>query len=136
MKKRMQILMSLTLTAFLFLGLTSVNAQSLSAGPVYPTAPNDKTTVELQTNDDAISTVQTEIQTNYDLVNPPSQIADAEGYYRLFYLRTVKSELEAGQTAANAIYFGYVSTVDASKASNPNLVNETWQADMVALLAD
>ena len=136
MKKRMQILMSLTLTAFLFLGLTSINAQSLSAGPVYPTAPNDKTSVDLQDNADAINAVQTEIQTNYDLVNPPTAAGNPEGYYRLFYLRTVQDELNNGQTTANAIYFGYVATVDASKAANPDLVNETWQADMVALLAD
>ncbi|MFK7807378.1 MAG: hypothetical protein AB8F74_06185 [Saprospiraceae bacterium] len=136
MKKRMQILMSLTLTAFLFLGLTSINAQSLSAGPVYPTAPNDKTLVDLQSPNSAANTVQTEMQTNYNLVNPPTEAGNPEGYFRLFYLRAVASELESGQTTANAVYFGYVSTVDASKAANPNLVNATWQADMVALLAD
>lgn len=138
MKKRMQILMSLTLSAFLFIGLTSLNAQSFTTGPVTYAGPNGKTLVDYQEGADAINTIQTELQTNYDLTNPaqPTNAVTAETYYRMFYLRAVETNIAGGEATNAAIFRAYNATVNASKIGFPNLVNSTWQDDMVTLLSN
>lgn len=136
MKKRMQVLMSLTLSAFLFLGLTSLNAQSFTTGPTIYSGPNGKTLVDYQDGAVAINTIQTEIQTNFDALNPPTEATNPEQYFRGFYLRAVREAILSGDATAVAIYRGYNLTANAAKTNNPTLVNETWQDDMVTLLSN
>jgi hypothetical protein len=140
MKKRMQILMSLTLTAFLFLGLTSLSAQSsLSAGPsIIAESSTSRDLVSFQESVDAITTIQTELQTNYNLNNPvqPNTPANAATFYRMFYLRAVQSHLQQGSETGSAIFQGYYDVVNAAKATYPNLINETWRATMITLLSN
>jgi hypothetical protein len=137
MKKRMQILMSLTLTAFLFLGLTSLSAQSFTTGPTIYAGPNGKTLVNYQQNAEAVNTIESELQANYPANPPqPTNAVTAGVYYRMFYLRAVKEFIAAGEETGSAIFRGYNETVNASKATFPNLVNASWQSDMVTLLSN
>lgn len=132
----MQILMSLTLTAFLFLGLTSLNAQSFTTGPTTYAGANGKTLVDYQASNDAIATIQTEIQ-SYGLTAPVSPATvGAENFYRVVFLKMVSANIASGEATASAIFRGYNATVNKSKGAYPNLVNESWQADMITLLSN
>ena len=139
MKKRIQTLMFMTLMSFLFLGLTTVNAQSsISAGPVILNdAPDNRDQIQFQDVSDALVTVQTELQTNYDLNNPvePNNAVNAAVYYRMFYLRAVEGHLTNGAGTTSAIFQGYNNAIDAAKASYPDLINETWRTEMITLLS-
>ncbi|MFT6021660.1 MAG: hypothetical protein ACI9CQ_004470 [Saprospiraceae bacterium] len=136
MKKRMQILMSMTLTAFLFLGLTSLNAQSFTTGPTTYAGPNGKTEIDYQQGADATATIQTEIQ-SYGLTAPvdPTTVG-AENFYRVVFLKMVSTNIASGEATAGAIFRGYNATVNKSKGAYPGLVNATWQEDMITLLSN
>jgi hypothetical protein len=137
MKKRMQILMSMTLTAFLFLGLTSLNAQSFNTGPTIYAGPNGKTVVNYQQGTEAVNTINSELQANYPANPPqPTNAVTAGIYYRMFYLRAVREFIETGEETGSAIFRGFAETQNASKVAFPNLVNASWQADMVTLLSN
>jgi len=138
MKKRIQTLMFMTLMAFLFSGLTSLNAQSFTTGPAEYGGVNGKTLIEYQDNSDALTTVETEITTNYSSLDlpQPTTPAAAQTYYRLEYLVSVRAHLGAGQATSQAIYRGYNEVVEMSKGNFPNLVNETWMDDMISLLSN
>jgi hypothetical protein len=137
MKKRMQILMSLTLTAFLFLGLTSLNAQSFNTGPTVYTGPNGKTLVSYQQGAAAVNTINADLQINFPAQPPqPTSYAAASIYYKMYLRRAVREFIETGEATGPAIFRGYVETVNASKVAFPNLVNATWQAEMVTLLSN
>jgi len=116
MKKRMQTLMFMTLMAFLFSGLTTLNAQSFTTGPAEYGGVNGKTLIDYQDNAEALTTVETEITTNYPNLNlpVPTTPSAAETYYRLEYLINVRGYLGAGHTAASAAYRGYNEVVEAS----------------------
>jgi len=138
MKKRIQTLMFLTLMAFLFSGLTSLSAQSFTTGPAEYSGVNGKTLIDYLDTSAAFTTIETELQTNYGTTQPaePTNLATAEVYYQVQYLRAVGTHLSTGETTAAAIYRGYNEVVNMSKGNYPNLVDQTWQDDMISLLSN
>jgi hypothetical protein len=137
MKKRMQILMSLTLTAFLFLGLTSLNAQSFNTGPTVYAGPNGKTLVNYQQGAAAVNTINSDLQINFPAQPPqPFNVVSATIYYKMYLRRAVREFIEGGEATGPAIFRAYVETVNASKVAFPGLVTSAWQAEMVTLLSN
>ncbi len=138
MKKRIQTLMFMTLMAFLFSGLTTLNAQSFTTGPAEYGGVNGKVLIDYVDNAEALTTVESEITTNYPNLNlpQPTTLTAAETFYRQQYLISVRGYLGAGQTTASAIYRGYNEVVEASKGNWATLVDEAWMDDMISLLSN
>ncbi len=138
MKKRMQILMSMTLTAFLFLGLTSLNAQSFNTGPtVYTVGVDGKTLVEYQEGATAVNTIGTELQFNYPLDNPPTASSNPTLFYKMNFLRAVRANINSGEATNTAIFRGFTTTVNAANSTHPSMnIDEAWMEDVVTLLSN
>jgi hypothetical protein len=138
MKKRMQILMSLTLTAFLFLGLTSLNAQSFNTGPTIYAGPNGKTLVNYQQGAAAVNTINADLQINFPPEPPqPTNTLAATVYYKMYYRRAIREFIEAGEATGTAIFRAWVYTSNDAKAGPYGaVVVPAWQAEMVTLLSN
>ncbi len=137
MKKRIQTLMFMTLMAFLFSGLTSLNAQSFTTGPIEYTGPNGKTQIEYLVGMDAINTLRTEMQSTFDLDNPvqPNSAANAAIYHHFQFMVHVQDHIGSGKTAGDAIFRAYNEVVEMAKSNYPNSVDSAWKDQLVTLLS-
>ena len=139
MKKRMQTFLPtlLVLAFFLFSGFNGLQAQTLNTSPVVLEGPG-KTTVEYMQGMDAINTLRAEMQSNFDLQNPPQDEntqAARVAIYKFRYMVSIQDLIGTGSETGVAIVRSYNDILNLTKDKYPGLVDESWLTDMVTLLS-
>jgi len=138
MKKRMQTFFPtlLVLVFFLFSGLNGLEAQSLSPSPVVTQGP-DKTTIDYRQGMDAITTLRAEMDSQFDLLNPPQDentAANRIAIYKSRYFIAIQGKIGTGYETGSAIIRAYNEAL-AINEKYTGLVNETWLNEAIDILS-
>ncbi len=126
----------LVLVLFLFSGLTSVHAQSLNTSPAVKYTA-DKVQINYLTGMDAINSLRAEMDSNFDMLNPPQDentAANREAIYKLKFYIAIQGKIGTGTETGLAIAVAF-NEVSAINEKYSGLVSQAWFDHAIDILS-